>query len=61
MVALLIPVELHVVRHELLLGDLLEDQEFGLVLSAVVVVTRGGIGASLAIEEALVTMSAGHR
>lgn len=47
-VGLLITVELHVVRHQLLLGDGLEHHEFGLIFALVVVVRRitGAVGAA---------------
>ena len=62
MVTLLVSVELHVIGHELLLGDLLENNEFRLILATVVVITRRGIRVGSAVEEALVAaMRTRHR
>lgn len=56
-VALLVPIELHVVRHHLLLGDVLEHQRIRLVL---VVVVRVRL-VRVAVEEATrCTLSARH-
>lgn len=60
-VTLLVAIELHVVRDELLFSDVLENEEVRLVLAIVVVVARRiRATARIAVEESLVTVRSRH-